>query len=199
MILNNKTVILITNLLLISLFYFIKPAEIYSQDEPVIYRIIDISTTGNKIYDKKTIINYSGLQINQEIGIPSDETRDAIRKLWNLGLFSDIAINIDKKIGKDVYLVISVEELPRIDRVEIVGNDNISESDLKAKIPIVKGEVVSEQKLKDMEYYLTKYYNEEGYSMAEVKVEKDLNASNEARIKVKITEGSASARMSSSI
>lgn len=161
----------------------------YSQDEPVTYRIIDISVVGNKLYDKKTIINYSGLSINREISIPSDDTRDALKRLWNLNLFSDIQLYVDKKIGKDVYLVISVSELPRIEKVEIVGNDKMSESDLKDKIMIVPGEVVSEQKLKDIEFYITKYYNEEGYSMADVQVDKLINSNNEARIRIKINEG----------
>ena len=61
-----------------------------AQDEPTTYRIIDISIIGNKMYDKKTIISYSGLYVSQEIAIPSDETREAIKRLWNLNLFSDI-------------------------------------------------------------------------------------------------------------
>ena len=166
---------------------FISP--LYSQDEPVTYRIIDISVTGNKLYDKKTIVNYSGLYLNQEIQIPSDETRETLKRLWNLSLFSDIQLYVDKKIGKDVYLVIGVTELPRIEKVELVGNDRMSESELKDKISLVPGEVVSEQKLKDIEYYLTKYYNEDGFSMAEVQVDKLINSNNEARIRIKINEG----------
>jgi outer membrane protein insertion porin family len=164
-------------------------SALHAQDEPTTYRIIDISVIGNKMYDKKTIISYSGLYVSQEIAIPSDETREAIKRLWNLNLFSDIQLSVDKKIGKDVYLAITVAELPRIEKIEITGNDKMSENDLKDKITLTPGQVVSEQKLKDIEYYLTKYYNDEGYSMAEVHVDQLLNANNEARIRVKVIEG----------
>ncbi|MFA5403594.1 MAG: POTRA domain-containing protein [Ignavibacteria bacterium] len=76
--------------------------------EPVLYRVASINVQGNKFYDSRTIVNYSGLKESMEISIPSDETRDAIKKLWSLGLFSNIVLYVDKKFGKDVYLVIQV-------------------------------------------------------------------------------------------
>ena len=114
---------------------------------------------------------------------------NAIRRLWKLGLFSNISLNVEKKFGKDVYLVFEVEELPRIEKVEIIGNDHFSESEIKEKIGLITGEVVSEQKLKDVEYNLSKYYAEDGYAVAEIKVDKLISANNEARIRVKINEG----------
>ena len=59
---------------------------------PATYKIVSISTDGNKFYDSKTIIANSGLKIGQEISVPSDDTRDAINRLWNLNIFSDIDI-----------------------------------------------------------------------------------------------------------
>lgn len=164
----------------------------FAQDElgPELYRIVSINVNGNKFYDSRTIINYSGLKENMEISIPSDETRDAIKKLWSLGLFSNIVLYVDKKFGKDVYLVIQVQELPRVESVEIVGNDKISTSDIKERVGLTNGEVAQEQKLKDIEHNLVKYYIEEGYSLAEVKVDKLISSNNEARIRIKIKEGS---------
>jgi outer membrane protein insertion porin family len=185
---NSKNIIYF----LVSIIFFVNMAFIsdtIAQDEPATYKIVDISTTGNKLYDKKTIINYSGLKVGQELLIPSDETKEAIKRLWNLSLFSDIQIYIDKKIGNDVYLMISVTELPRIEKIEITGCDDISEKDVREKLTIVPGEVLSEQRLKDIEYYILKYYNEEGYPMTDVTVDKLINTKNEARIRIKINEG----------
>jgi len=161
-----------------------------SQDEGSnTYRIANISVKGNKVYESKTIIAYSGLRENMDIGIPSDETRESIKRLWKLGLFSNISLSVDKKFGKDVYLLIEVEELPRVESIEIIGNDHFSESDVKDKIGLSTGEVVSEQKLKDVEYNLSRYYAEDGYALAEAKVDKLISANNEARIRIKINEG----------
>ncbi len=162
----------------------------FSQDPgPTTYRIASINTKGNKSYESPTILSYSGLSVGQEIAIPSDESREAINRLWNIGIFSDVKIYIDKKFGNDVYLVIEVEELPRVEKVEITGNDEYSYNDLKEKINLVTGEVVSEQKLKDIAYNLEKFYSGEGYGLAKVKVDQLISANNEARIRVKINEG----------
>jgi len=163
---------------------------VFSQDVgTTVYRIASISVKGNKAYDSKTIIVYSGLKENMEIGIPSDETREAIKRLWRLSLFSDIKLYIDKKFGRDVYLVIEVEELPRIESIEVKGNDHFSESEVLEKIGISKGEVIPEQKLKDIEYNLVKYYEEDGFALATVITDKLISAGNEARIRIKIDEG----------
>ncbi len=186
-----KAIIKISLILFFSLIsVFIKST--FAQDElgPEIYRIASINVNGNKFYDSRTIINYSGLKENMEISIPSDETRDAIKKLWSLGLFSDIALYVDKKFGKDVYLVIQVKELPRIEGIDITGNKKISTSDIKERIGLTIGEVVQEQKLKDIEHNLILYYIEEGYSLVEVNVDKLISSNNEARIRIKIKEGS---------
>jgi outer membrane protein insertion porin family len=175
--------------IIITAFLILASGKIFSQNEPALYKIISIGVTGNKTYDSKTIIGYSGLQNNIEIGIPSDETQKAIKRLWHLGLFSDIKIYVDKKFGNDVYLMIEVTELPRVESIEIEGNNKMSKSDIMAKVSLVPGEVVNEQKIKDVEYYITKYYIEEGYSLAEVNVSKFLNANNEARIRILIKEG----------
>ncbi len=186
-----KEILKISVILFFSVIFICSKTS-FAQDElgPEVYRIASINVNGNKFYDSRTIINYSGLKENMEISIPSDETRDAIKKLWSLGLFNNIILYVDKKFGKDVYLVIQVQELPRIEGVEIIGNKKISESDLKERIGLTTGEVVQEQKLKDIEYNLAKYYNEEGYSLAEVRVDKLISSNNEARIRIKVTEGS---------
>lgn len=174
-------------IILVIIFY---AGNSYSQqNELSAYKIASINVKGNKNYDAGTIISYSGLRTGQELEIPSDESRETISRLWNTGLFSDIKMYIDKKFGKEIYLVFEVEELPRVEQIQITGNDEFSEDDLKDKINLVSGEIVSEQKLKDIEYNLKKYYADEGYGLAKVTVDKLISSSNDARIRIKINEG----------
>ncbi|MBK7254268.1 MAG: outer membrane protein assembly factor BamA [Ignavibacteria bacterium] len=177
------------SLISIILFSLISGKTFSQNDGPTTYRIASINTKGNKNYETNTIISYSGLNIGQEITIPSDQTKEALERLWNIGIFSDVKIYLEKKFGNDAYLVIEVEELPRVEKVEISGNDEFSNDDLKEYINVVNGEVISDQKLKDIEYNLEKYYADEGYGLADVKVDKLVSSGNEARIRVKINEG----------
>lgn len=184
----KKTELKIT-LVLISLLLLLSGISYSQNDIPATYRIASINTKGNKSYETNTIISYSGLNIGQEIAIPSDQTKDALERLWNIGIFSDVKIYIEKVFGKDAYLVIEVEELPRVESIEYSGNDEFSNDDLKEYVNLVNGEVVSEQKMKDIEYNIKKHYAEEGYGLAVVKVDKLVSSGNEARIRVKINEG----------
>ncbi|MGH2575293.1 MAG: outer membrane protein assembly factor BamA [Ignavibacteria bacterium] len=177
-------------LIIVCLTIFCKQALSQQDDGPATYKIISISAEGNKFYDTKTIIANSGLVVGSEISIPSDDTRDAIQRLWNLNLFSDIRIAVDKKLGKDAYLVISVKELPRLDKIRYSGNDEFDDKDLSEKIALAKGQVISPQTIKDIEYNIQKMYIEEGYPLAEVKVDQLVNTYNEAQLRVKIDEGS---------
>jgi outer membrane protein insertion porin family len=164
-------------------------SALHSQDGPRTYKILSISTEGNKFYDSRIIVSSSGLKVGDEIMVPSEATQAAIMNLWNMKLFSDIEINVDKKVGDGAYLVIKVKELPKLDNMKFSGNDEFSDKDLEEKIPLEKGQVITPQTLKDIEYNLVKLYEEEGYPLAEVKVDQFVNSYNEAQLRVKIDEG----------
>ncbi len=178
-------------IILFSLTILIFSDNIYSQQNtgPSTYKIISITTEGNKFYDSKIIISNSGLKVGQEISVPSDDTRDAINRLWNLNLFSDIEIYVDRKIGTDAYLVIKVKELPKLNNIKYAGNSEFDNKDLDEKIPLAKGQVITQQTLKDIEYNIKKLYIDEGYPLVQVKADEFINSYNEAQIRVKIDEG----------
>lgn len=169
---------------------FITILNTSAQEGPRTYKILAISTDGNKFYDSRIIISNSGLKVGDEIMIPSDATQQAIMNLWNMKLFSDIEILVDKKVGDGAYLVIKVKELPKLDNIKFSGNDEFSDKDLEEKMPLEKGQVITPQTVKDIEYNITKAYEEEGYPLAEVKVDQLVNSYNEAQLRVKINEGS---------
>ncbi|MCC6866108.1 MAG: outer membrane protein assembly factor BamA [Ignavibacteria bacterium] len=169
---------------------FITILNTSAQEGPWTYKILAISTDGNKFYDSRIIISNSGLKVGDEIMIPSDATQQAIMNLWNMKLFSDIEILVDKKVGDGAYLVIKVKELPKLDNIKFSGNDEFSDKDLEEKMPLEKGQVITPQTVKDIEYNITKAYEEEGYPLAEVKVDQLVNSYNEAQLRVKINEGS---------
>lgn len=162
---------------------------IYSQEGPRTYKILAISAEGNKFYDSKIIIANSSLKIGEEIMIPSEATQQAIMNLWNMKLFSDVEIAIDKKVGDGAYIIIRVKELPKLDNIKFSGNDEFSDKDLQEKIPLETGQVITPQTIKDIEYNLGKLYEDEGYPLAQITVDQFVNSYNEAQLRVKIVEG----------
>ena len=54
----------------------------------------------------------------------------AVRKLWSLHLFETVDIAIDRRMGDGVYLLITVKEFPRFDKLVIEGNDEVDNDDI---------------------------------------------------------------------
>ncbi len=133
------------------------------------YQILGISVEGNKNTDAAIIIANSGLKVNDEINIPGDETVNAIKRLWNLNIFSDVSIEVAKQINDGVFLVIKVTEYPRLaDKVYIVGNDEVDEDEINAKINLVKGQTLKKQEIFRVRKKILDLYAKEGFLNAEV-------------------------------
>ena len=136
-----------------------------------VYKILGISVEGNISTDAGAIIAASGLRLGDEITIPGEETMKAIRQLWNRKIFSDIQILIETKINDGIYLLIRVKEYPRLRDIIIEGNDEISESKIKEKIPFVSGQIITQNDLSEMSHRIKKIYEEDGYLLTKIKPE----------------------------
>ncbi len=139
--------------------------------QPERYRILGVSVEGNVTADASAVIANSGLRVGDEITIPGDRTQQAIRQLHALRIFSDISIEIEQRTDDGVYLVIKVEEHPRLERVEFSGNENVRERDLRRAINISRGQVLRPQDLNRFKQNLQDEYQERGRILAEIESE----------------------------
>ncbi len=161
--------------------------------QPQQYKILGISVEGNKSAETAAIIANTGLTIGEEITVPGEQTRTAINRLWDLRIFSDIQIAIEKTVGDGIYLLITVKENPRLEKVEFAGNDELSESDLTKKVNLLKGQIVSPQEISRLVGVLKKAYDDEGYLEADIKPElvesPDTSARGRVILRFNINEG----------
>ena len=132
------------------------------------YKILGISVQGNKSTDAGTIISSSGIRVGDEIQVPGDKTLNAIRNLWALSVFSDVQILIDKEVGDGIFLVIKVEEYPRIERTVIEGNDEIDTDEVEEKINFVRGTTLKPHEVANLKQRILALYEEEGFLNAEI-------------------------------
>lgn len=150
--------------------WLLSPSAI-SQPSPQVYKILGISVEGQTVADPGAIIANTGLKVGEEISVPGEQTRTAIKRLYGLRLFDDIAIEIANRVQDGVFLIIRVKENPRLEEIQIVGNDELSESDIQKKINLTKGQLITKQDLSMIVRVLRAAYDEEGYLNAEVKPE----------------------------
>ena len=146
-------------------------AFLHAQQRPEVYKILGISVEGQHWADPAAVIANTGLKVGDELTIPSEQTKTAIQRLVNLRLFSDVQILIENKVQDGVYLLLRVKENTRLDRVEIVGNDELSEDEVNKKIALVKGQIITPQDLSAVVRTLKKQYDTDGYLNATIKPE----------------------------
>ena len=159
------------------------------------YRILGISVEENQSKtgtESSAIIANSGLKIGDIITIPGDDTRQAIQRLWALRIFSDVQILLENKIEDGIYLLIKVKEYPRLGKMEITGTDDVSEDDVKKKVTLVAGQVLTSDDISRTIRNIKQLYEEEGHLLAEVSTEVvpgDTSTPDRSTLKLKITEG----------
>ncbi len=162
--------------------------------QPKQYKILGISVAGNKLSEPAAIIGNSGLKIGDEISVPGEQTRNAILRLWNLRIFSNVDISAENLVGDGVYLLITVQEFPRIEKIEYAGNDELDNDDLDKKVNITKGQIISPQEINKLIKIIKKAYEEEGYLQTGVTSEliesTDSTAKGRMILKLTISEGS---------
>lgn len=156
-------------LIIIFVTNFFNNNQSFSQTPIKTYKILGIRVEGNKTSDPAAIIAASGLRINDEIQVPGDKTINAIKNLWSLNIFSDVQILVEKEISDGAFIVIKVDEYPRLEKILIEGNDEISTSEIEKKITFLRGTVIKPQDLVRLKNNIIKLYEDEGHYNAEIK------------------------------
>jgi len=148
-------------LLLITTFLFTLNSMGISQKAST-YKILGISVEGNVSADASVIIASSGLKIGDEIQVPGDATINAIKRILALNIFSDVQLLKERQIGDGIFIQIKVEEYPRIEDFVFVGNDEISEKDLKKEVTLIKGQVLKPNDISKLKRNIMRLYEEKG-------------------------------------
>ncbi|MCX6168732.1 MAG: outer membrane protein assembly factor BamA [Ignavibacteriales bacterium] len=143
-------------------------AEVYPQTQKINYKILGISVIGNKSADAATIIANSGLKVGDEITMPGDQSNNAIKRLWNLGIFQDVQLLIEKKIDNGVFLQLKVQEYPRLEKIVLTGNDELSSDNINKKINIVRGQTLKPQEITRIINKVKLLYDDDGYLNAKI-------------------------------
>jgi len=156
------------------------------------YTLGGLTVLGADYTDVQAIKLFSALQIGQEITIPGEEITRAIRNLWAQDLFSDIAVELAEVRDDRAYIVIRVDELPRLTRYTFQGVSRSEQETLKGKIELLTGRVVNENVIKTARKRLNDHYAEKGYWDAEVVIAQlpDTAFENGARLNILIDKQS---------
>jgi outer membrane protein insertion porin family len=122
----------------------VSSSTIYGIDNkvPKTYKIGQIKVEG-AITEPLAVVVRSGLAQGDNVKIPGEQLGNAIKKLWDTGLFTDVQILIDEVRGDQLFLVIKVEQTPKINEFVFIGIKKSEKKELKELLASLIGARVS--------------------------------------------------------
>ena len=118
--------------------------ETISYSNPRQYVLGGVTISGTKHLDHNTLIQISGLNIGETLVVPGDDITQAVEKLWEQGLFSDVQITATKIQGNSIFLNFFLEERPRLSKFKFIGIKKSDIDALREKIKLVRGKIITE-------------------------------------------------------
>ncbi|MDX2190273.1 MAG: POTRA domain-containing protein [Bacteroidota bacterium] len=160
---------------------------------PKKYKIGGISVSGTQYLDPSAIIAITGFKVGDEIQIPGDVMTNALKKLWDQGILGDIQVRVSKIEGDQIFFDFFLKERPRLNKFVFFGVKKSEEEDLREKIKLIKGKVVTDVMIKNTQRKVKKFYSEKGYSNAKINIlqAKDSNniSANSVTLRIVVAKG----------
>src|SRR5690606_37806745 len=136
------------------------------------YTLNNITVSGAQSFNELTVIAFTGLKKGDRLYIPGEKLSQVTKKLWEQGLFSDIAFYVTNIDGDNVDLELYIVELPKLHEVTIKGKgirkakqkEIIKDNDLTANTKITKN------LLNTTKNYITNKYKKEGFYNTQVTI-----------------------------
>ncbi len=153
------------------------------------YILADISVTGKMSYNEQTVVTFTGLERGQYINVPGEEISAAIKKLWKLGLFSDVNFYVSEVRNDSIYLELAIDELPKLSDVRIQGVKKGKVEGLLKDTDLKKGKYVNENLLTNTKNYIENKYRKEGYYNTKVAINVIPDSTSTVKMVVNIDKG----------
>lgn len=148
----------------------------YSVSKDYIIRKLSVESPSEKV-NKQAVMLLSGLSEGQKVKVPGDDISEAIKRLWDERVFTNVRI-YHTAIEKDfIDLVIYVEEMPRLSRYSFRGIKKTEADDLHEHLKL-RGrglDIVTEYLLKNIEYKIKDFFADKNFFDTEVIIENSVD------------------------
>ncbi len=146
-----------------------------SSAAPPTYTISSITVEG--IEDARTrefVVQTSGLQVGEQIQLTGSRAiPEAIRSIYDLGLFSDVQIHKGAQTAQGITLIISVQPEPTLALYRMTGIRDRHRDDLKEKLPLILGRPLRPSDVERSKQIIKSFYEDKGYLKTTVSAEQE--------------------------
>ncbi len=131
--------------------------------------IIKVDVGGNELTTRNMILYTSGLHEGDVL--KSGDLSRSTKRLWQLGLFSDIQIKLTDESSEGISILISVVENPIMGNLVFKGNKKIKDGKIKEELKLQPGQRLRPHLSTEAVQKLKKLYAEDGFLRAEITTE----------------------------
>jgi outer membrane protein insertion porin family len=167
------------------------PSGTFSYTSPEEYEIAEISFTGIASLDANALKSITGLKEGDKIVIPGEDLSSAIKKIWEQKLVGDVTANITKVEGNRIWINFHLTERPRVSKINFEGARKSDREELKNKVNISLGQIVTDAMIKNGVQKIKQYYIDKGYLNVKVtsRLENDTTLRNSNILTLNIIRG----------
>ena len=149
---------------------------------PQEYEIGGITVEGAKYVDASMLSLITGLRVGQTVKIPSDDIAQAIRKIWEQGMFEDVSINATSFVGNKVFLQIAIKEKPRVSKFSLKGIKKSEADEIRNKINLSRGDVATNHLVTKTKRIIEDYYYGKGYLNVDIDIQQVADSARESYV-----------------
>ncbi len=160
------------------------PVMDYSR--PGEYVIRDLNITGVEYIEPVIIMNMAGLEPGRRITVPGDDITNAMVKLWEQGLFSNVRIWETRIEGNMIDLEIQLQEQPRLSVLNIEGLRRSELRDIEDKLRLRSGTTITENTIRNSRDIITNHFIEKGFFNTSVDILKEEDPALPNRVRLNI-------------
>ena len=149
---------------------------------PQDYEIGGITVEGAKYVDASMLTMIADLSVGETVKIPGDDIASAIKKIWDQGMFEDVAINATDFVGNRVFLQIVIKEKPRVSKFSLKGIKKSEADEIRNKINLSRGDVATEHLLTKTQRIIENYYFDKGYLNVDIDIQQVADTTRESYV-----------------
>ncbi len=153
---------------------------------PKDYEIGGIKVEGATYVDASMLILISGLRVGQTVKIPGDDISAALRKIWEQGMFEDVAINATDFVGGKAFLQIAIKERPRVSKFSFKGIKKSEADEIRNKINLSRGDIATDHLLTKTQRIIENYYYDKGYRNVGIDIRQEADTARESYVDMMI-------------
>ncbi|MCK4512169.1 outer membrane protein assembly factor BamA, partial [bacterium] len=145
-----------------------------------------VEPQGNKHVSRDRILLGFGIRAGDEL--KPESVREGIRRLYDMGHFSDVSVEAEPTGEGSVRLIVIVEERPKVASITFRGSDRVSESDIESVLRMEEGAPYEASRLEDSRVAVLELYERKGFPYTKITTNVDEVSGNRINVEFEIEE-----------